>query len=153
MTTTTRLPFEPLWRVSGAERHADLAHATGYHERTIGVWARLGIPLRDSDRAACKGAGVHPSILWPDWFDLMAAADRCLNGHEYTVDNTWVGGDDRRHCRTCHRDRQRRRWQRLNKSTSAAGPPASVATLSRPESTAPPTLHWTPGDTIEAGVP
>jgi hypothetical protein len=118
---TTRLPFEPLWRVSGAERHADIAAATGYHERTISVWARKGIPLRDSDRAACKGAGVHPSVLWPDWFDLMADLDRCGNGHEYTVENTRVDADGRRHCRACHRERQLRRWHRNRAMAAETG--------------------------------
>lgn len=33
----------------------------------------------------------------------------CPHGHEYSLDNTYIGHDGRRHCRTCDRDRKRNR--------------------------------------------
>lgn len=38
---------------------------------------------------------------------------RCPQGHEFTEANAYVDGKGKRHCRACHRERQRRRyWER-----------------------------------------
>lgn len=37
-----------------------------------------------------------------------AAKTHCVNGHEYTPENTYVGSNGWRQCRTCNRERQRR---------------------------------------------
>jgi hypothetical protein len=37
----------------------------------------------------------------------------CINGHEFTPENTWLGKSSGRNCRTCHRTRERDRARRV----------------------------------------
>lgn len=37
----------------------------------------------------------------------------CPQGHAYTPENTWVSRYQRRHCKSCNRERMRRRRERL----------------------------------------
>lgn len=45
-----------------------LAEATGSTPATVWRWRRYGLPLYSADRAATK-LGLHPSHLWPEWWD------------------------------------------------------------------------------------
>lgn len=40
-----------------------------------------------------------------------ARKTRCVNGHPYTDENTWIELGRKRHCRACHRDRERLRYR------------------------------------------
>lgn len=62
----------------------------------------------------------NPPCVNPDHLRLLTHADNaanqrdaykthCIRGHEYTPENTYLrtGGNGKRECKTCHRDRQR----------------------------------------------
>jgi hypothetical protein len=36
---------------------------------TIYRWHTKGIPEKEADRIAIKCLGIHPSLIWPEWFD------------------------------------------------------------------------------------
>lgn len=49
------------------------------------------------------------------WLWLGATNDLCIRGHEFTSENTRIqarsGGRVMRVCRTCHRDKERKRYR------------------------------------------
>ena len=45
------------------------------------------------------------------------AITECAQGHPYTPDNTWYDKYGKRHCRKCHRIRERERYRRKKLST------------------------------------
>ena len=48
-----------------------------------------------------------------------AAVTRCPAGHQYDQSNTHITKSGSRHCRTCHRERERERSQRLREARRA----------------------------------
>ena len=36
---------------------------------TVAQWIRNGLHEWTADRIACTRLGVHPSTIWPEWFD------------------------------------------------------------------------------------
>lgn len=43
---------------------------TGTSRNTVLRWLKEGVSVWNADRIAIKRLGVHPSAVWPDWFDL-----------------------------------------------------------------------------------
>lgn len=75
----------------------------------------------DMDHLCRNRACVNPSHLEPvtrrenllrgDTFPARnIAKTHCPKGHPYDQGNTYVTKQGHRHCRTCHRDRERARW-------------------------------------------
>lgn len=74
-----RFPTAPLetWLavrgVAATEQHPQgsqrgLARFLGVDPGQWQRWRSEGVPTFAADRLACR-AGLHPSLLWPDWFD------------------------------------------------------------------------------------
>lgn len=51
---------------------------------------------------------------------INAAKTRCIHGHAFTPENTYVYADGRRTCRRCIRDRARERMRRVRAEARAA---------------------------------
>jgi hypothetical protein len=51
---------------------------------------------------------------------INAAKTKCIHGHDFTVENTYVYADGRRTCRTCIRDRSRERMREARKQKRKA---------------------------------
>jgi hypothetical protein len=39
------------------------------HTTQIYRWREKGIPEKQADRIAVKYLRIHPSLIWPEWFD------------------------------------------------------------------------------------
>ena len=48
---------------------SDWARFCDVDTTTIHKWRQRGIPEKQADRIAVKGLGIHPSLIWPEWFD------------------------------------------------------------------------------------
>lgn len=48
---------------------SDWARFCEVDNNTIYRWQRTGIPEKQADRIAVKGLGIHPALIWPEWFD------------------------------------------------------------------------------------
>lgn len=77
-----RFPFEPLARYANVPIHydkhleptrCDYARAFNTTPTTIDRWREVGIPIHRADHIAIKILGVHPALIWPEWFDSSAA--------------------------------------------------------------------------------
>ncbi len=69
------------------------------------VHHRDGNPLNnDLDNLELIGASAHARIHGAE---RRANITHCPSGHKYTVENTYIGPNNKRKCRTCHRHRQR----------------------------------------------
>lgn len=68
-------PLANLFEAAGTTEYLALADLTGINARTLHRAANRGLPDRSADRAATN-LGLHPSLIWPDWFDpyLQGAA-------------------------------------------------------------------------------
>lgn len=69
--TEPRLPLEPLLRACGSGNN--LAALTGYRRSHLTHWQREGVPVVAADDMAVA-LGMHPIELWPDWYEIDAAA-------------------------------------------------------------------------------
>ncbi len=50
----------------------ELAELLNVPGRTMRGWCQRGtVPLHAADRIACKALRVHPSLIWPGYFDLV----------------------------------------------------------------------------------
>lgn len=86
-----RLPLEPLLAAAraaggrfvvtlGTPSSRDDAFSLSWFARCIGVQPRQvyrwrtegGVPIYNADKAACR-LGLHPALVWPEWFALVAA--------------------------------------------------------------------------------
>ena len=47
----------------------DWARFCDVDNNTIHRWRRGGIPEKQADRIAVKCLGIHPALIWPEWFD------------------------------------------------------------------------------------
>jgi len=75
-----RFPFENLYRlpeipIKDREQFlkptkCDWARHLGVRRETIYVWIVKGIPEFQADRIAVKSFGLHPSLIWPEWFPI-----------------------------------------------------------------------------------
>lgn len=36
-------------------------------------WMKDGLTVDEADRVACDVAGMHPSLIWPEWYAVTAA--------------------------------------------------------------------------------
>ena len=63
---------------SATPRIAELA---GVSRRTVNRWRHAGIPLELADRLACA-IGLHPSNVWPEWYELEARDELESERHE-----------------------------------------------------------------------
>lgn len=61
-----RYPLEPLLELAGTR--SQLAEAVHMDPRNLARLAADGLTDRMADRLACM-VGLHPSMLWPTWFD------------------------------------------------------------------------------------
>ena len=61
-------PLQPLLDAIGPITFLALAEQTGINPRTIHRAVDAGFTDRAADRAATR-LGLHPSLIWPDWFD------------------------------------------------------------------------------------
>jgi len=69
-----RFAFDPLYRVLVAMRGEELSETqvseiVGVTNRTVSRWKVQGLLFHSADRAAVA-AGLHPSLIWPDWWDV-----------------------------------------------------------------------------------
>lgn len=46
----------------------DWARYLGVSRDTIRLWKKKGIPEFKADHIAVKSFGMHPCLIWPDWF-------------------------------------------------------------------------------------
>jgi hypothetical protein len=75
-----RLPWEDLERAVevpikdpaqfSKPNRFDLARFFNVEVTTIDRWRNFGIPMYSADTVAVKCAGLHPSLIWTNWFDL-----------------------------------------------------------------------------------
>lgn len=70
-TSDARLPLDPLIRACGSGNN--LAALTGYRRARLTQWQRDGVPVCAADNMAVA-LGMHPIELWPDWYEIDAAA-------------------------------------------------------------------------------
>lgn len=76
--------------------------------------------LLDQDRKCpeCATMSTRKSRGWSQErieqtpYRRVADITYCPHGHEYDDENTWLDKHGRRHCRACHRERQRIRYHR-----------------------------------------
>jgi lambda repressor-like predicted transcriptional regulator len=61
-------PIVNLFDAAGTTEYLALAKRTGISARTLHRAAHRGLPDRSADHAATT-LGIHPSLIWPDWFD------------------------------------------------------------------------------------
>ena len=82
---TVRVPFAPLAEFCASRANLDdkvntittvglIQRATGTDRTVIRRWQQRGVMLWTADRLAC-GLGVHPTTIWPDWYELTAETD------------------------------------------------------------------------------
>ena len=71
MSTTTR-HRQPRFSLDSIERTnlSELSRRSGYPLRTIVRWKTGGIPLYSADTLACR-LGMHPSSIWPTWWQTL----------------------------------------------------------------------------------
>lgn len=75
-----RFPFENLYQLPvipikdtahyTQPTKADWARHLGVERARIYDWILKGIPEFQADRIAVKSFGLHPSLIWPDWFPI-----------------------------------------------------------------------------------
>ena len=72
-----RLPWENLQRFYNPNpkdnsrltaSDSDWARVIGTTRSRVWHWRRDGLPRFTADRIACRVVGVHPAIIWPEWF-------------------------------------------------------------------------------------
>ena len=61
-------PLQPLFDVTDTTEYKQLAVLTEISARTLHRAALRGLPDATADRAATR-LGLHPSLIWPNWFD------------------------------------------------------------------------------------
>ena len=66
-----RWPVRPLFDAAETTTVLELARLTDIPARTIHRWMNAGISDRQADRVAVA-LGLHPSLIWTDWFDIYA---------------------------------------------------------------------------------
>lgn len=125
----TRYPIEPLLALAGTNPETEQPHTLrslttiagikiGGHVYQMALHGG-GLTAHMADQYAVKCLHIHPSLIWPDWFDDGLAANRCRHGH-------WLPGDPARavgwQCPGCkqlwrrnkaRRDRQRTVGRRI----------------------------------------
>lgn len=67
-----RWPLSPLVAVVGGDTDVEIAARLGTDRVAIARWRARGIPEYTADKLAVRH-GVHPSHIWPDWFDRALA--------------------------------------------------------------------------------
>lgn len=65
--SSRRYPYEPLAELVGGTT-AEQAERLGVSHHLVRALKRRGLSAAQADRYAIV-AGVHPSLLWPSWFD------------------------------------------------------------------------------------
>lgn len=68
-----RFPLAPLMRMARVETHNELGAIVRLDRKRIVRYAGTGIPLLVADEMACR-VGVHPSAVWPTWFEIEVPA-------------------------------------------------------------------------------
>lgn len=58
-----------LYQLSDTPSNNDWADFCGVARETIWRWRQEGITEYEADRIATVCVGLHPSLIWPDWFD------------------------------------------------------------------------------------
>lgn len=95
-----------------------LVHVLMY-ENTVGpVPDGLELDHTCRNRACCNPDHLEPvthltnidrGVLRERCAEYWASRTHCVNGHEYTAENTYIRPDGRRRCRSCNREWARRR--------------------------------------------
>lgn len=64
------LPWEPLWVAMGRPSSVrGMGRDLGVAVETVHRWRRSGVPGVSADRV-CVGVGLHPGVVWPEWWEL-----------------------------------------------------------------------------------
>ena len=69
-----RLPFAPIEEFvqpTPESATAELALRLDATRSAVHRWRKFGIPVFSADKAAIA-LGVHPCLIWPEWFDVPA---------------------------------------------------------------------------------
>lgn len=133
-----RLPFQPVWDImrvrhgtptlddypksfQSADLWSNTTAARWLHVTPSRVkrWWTTGMTLDEADKA-CTELALHGRQVWGDLFlevaDLppgstggRSAGPVCVNGHEFTPENTYVRASGKRDCRECRRVRDARK--------------------------------------------
>lgn len=88
------------------------AHRHAYVVLVGDVPEGMELDHRCRNRTCCNPAHLEPVTHAENLArSSTATKTHCVNGHEFTDENTWVPKDrpTQRYCRACNRDRQRRR--------------------------------------------
>ena len=93
----------------GKNWHVDHDHETGKVRGILCVRCNAGIGMLDDSPERLEVALDYLTRPLPDVVDLRKQPKSCVNGHEYTPENTYVEPNGGRRCRTCLREKRARR--------------------------------------------
>lgn len=66
-------PVERQLTLAGLTTATQIAECLGTTTRTFYRWRELGLSPATAD-AVARHLGLHPVLVWPDWFEDVAAA-------------------------------------------------------------------------------
>lgn len=66
-----RWPIEPLFRITRSANNRELAEALQVSAKRVERAVAGGLNDKSADEFACR-LGMHPAMLWGDWFDAVA---------------------------------------------------------------------------------
>lgn len=69
-----RWPTEPLFRITRSANSRELADALQVSTKRVERAVVGGLNDKSADEFACR-LGMHPAMLWGDWFDAVAELD------------------------------------------------------------------------------
>jgi lambda repressor-like predicted transcriptional regulator len=97
--------------LADGETISNLARRSGVPRINFHTWAHRGIPIDQADIIAVKGLGMHPSLIWPEWWQKCAQAPKCPCGELVPDGRTYCSHECRRSARS-DRDKARHQLER-----------------------------------------
>jgi hypothetical protein len=69
-----RWPTEPLFRLTRSATSRELAESLQVSTKRVDRAVVTGLNDKSADEFACR-LGLHPAMLWGDWFDAVSELD------------------------------------------------------------------------------